>query len=154
MIKKYPILLALIAILISCEAEEFDALNDQGTIVSTTGEELEDVDIDIDNDNVSSSCDIPQRLSANDVSNETINVTWITKTTQQTSFEVRYVEQPESIDDTSTTILNDSTLIPAETNNVTIQNLKSSTNYIVIVRTKCAEGKFSQWSESVIITTL
>ncbi|WP_109298821.1 fibronectin type III domain-containing protein [Aquimarina sp. AU474] len=153
MIKKYPILLALVAVLISCEAEEFDIAND-ATTIGTTGEDLENVDIEIDPDTVSTSCGIPQRLSANEVSNEAINVTWITETTKQTSFEVRYVEQPESIDDTSTAILNDSTLIPAETNNVTIGNLKPLTNYIVIVRTKCSEGTFSQWSESVIITTL
>ena len=152
MLKKLPILLAAISVFIACETEDFDIAPVQTNQTNT--EETDTIGIDPNNEDVSDLCIVPQRLAAGEITTEKANVTWDAENAQSRSWEIRYAEKPVSLDDTFTAIINDSELISTQTNTVTINNLKSSTEYIVIVRTRCSDTEFSKWSSSLVITTL
>ncbi len=156
MIKNLPFLLVIVSVLISCEAEEFDAATFQSTDDSIVTEDTIDgegdndiIIIDGDETDNTDPCITPEGLTINEITNQTANITWSVNTARVNgqSWEVRYAKKV-SISETTPTILS------AESNTILINNLESSTVYEVFVRTNCGAGNYSEWSKAVEVTTL
>ncbi len=143
MIKKISILLAVTSLLFSCEKEEFNTPTPQ-----------------VDSSNT---CDAPEGLTVINVSNQFVNVSWISDqlADESQTWEIRYAKTFDTAntpiidsDDIPTDIDMNINIITTQDNTITIDNLDPSETYEVQVRTVCGSGAYSKWSEAMEITTL
>ncbi len=142
MIKKISILLTIAFLVVACEK------NDNDTFLDV---------------NSSSSCSTPQGLAITNVTNQLADITWQSdpdnQINEEKSWEVRYFETvptayipTDEIGDIPV-LGNNFTTLYTNSNTVTINDLKASTNYAIYVRKSCGSESYSQWTKAMEIIT-